>query len=132
MNTQRLQDEATATDASEKRLIRITPMQDQSPIAITTIAFTWDMHDSGTDDPRGLTLVRGREIPASVRMRPECKAVIETLLGLEEVAFVILPPRHSSNMLHVGRLSLADEKTIMLRVAAALSDFNIEVVNPAP
>ena len=132
MTAQSLRAEATATNTSETRQIRVSAMQNQSPIAIFTIAFTWVMHDSGTDDPRGITLVRGQEIPTGVRVLPECKAIIDVLLGLEEVAFIILPPTHSSTMLDVGRLSLANEDAIMLRVAAALRRFNISVVNREP
>jgi hypothetical protein len=132
VTTRSLRAEATTTDTSETRQIHVSAMRDQSPIAIFTIAFSWDMHDSGTDDPRGVVLVKDQGIPAGVRVLPECKAVIDVLLGLDEVAFVILPPSHSSTMLDVGRLSLANQDAIMLRVTATLRDFNISVVNRTP
>jgi len=131
VTTQSLRDGAT-TDDSKPRKMHVTVMQDQSPIAISTIAFSWPMHDSRTDDPRGVVLVKGPDIPADIKMSPECKAVIEALFELDEVAFVVLPPSHSHNMLDVGRLSLADEDAIMRHVIAALEGFNIDVANRTP
>ena len=91
------------------------------------------MHDSGTDDMRGVLIRPGAEIPESIKMLPECRAVITELLSLNEqnnmVAFVIVPPSYSSNTLHVGRTSLANEDVIMQRVAAVLRNFSIVVVN---
>lgn len=132
VTAQSLRAGAATSDTSEMRQIRVSTMPDQSPIAIFTIAFSWDMHDSGTDDPRGVVLVKGQETPAGVRMRPECKAVIDVLLGLDDVAFVILPPKHSSTMLDVGRISLANQDAIMLQVTATLRGCNINVVNRTP
>lgn len=132
VTAQSLQAEATSTDDSKPRKMHVTVMQDQSPIAISTIAFSWPMHDSRTDDPRGVVLVKDQDIPKGIKMSPECKAVIETLLGLDEVAFVILPPSHSCNMMDIGRLSLADEDAIMRHVVAALEGFNIDVANRTP
>lgn len=132
VTAQSLGAEAAATDDSKPRKMHVSVMQDQSPIAISTIAFSWPMHDSRTDDPRGIVLVKGQEIPAGIKMNQECRAVIETLLGLDDVAFVILPPSHSFNMLDVGRLSLADGGAIMRHVAATLESFNIDVDNRTP
>ena len=95
---------------------------------------------NGTTEPRQMflsarqnqapfVLTRGQEIPGSIKMLPEYKAVIELLLDLNEVAFVVVPPSYSSCMLHVGRTMLANEDAIMLRVAAVLKSFNIVIVN---
>lgn len=120
--------QAASTDAAEPRQMYVSAVRHQSPISIFTIVFSWDMH-GGTDDERGLVLVKGQEIPATTKVRQELKAVIDVLLDLDEVVFVVLPAQYGSNMLDVGRISLANEDAIMLRVAATLRNFNVSVVN---
>ena len=119
----------SSNETTEPRQMLLSARQNQAPFVLFTIGFSWDMHDSGTDDPRGIVLTRGQEIPGSIKMLPEYKAVIELLLDLNEVAFVVVPPSYSSCMLHVGRTMLANEDAIMLRVAAVLKGFNIVIVN---
>jgi hypothetical protein len=124
--------QAASADTAEPRQLFLWSERAQSPIAIFTITFgDQKMHDAdiSSDNAYGIVLAKGSGIPQAANASRECKAVIAALLNLDEVAFVILPAQHGSNMLDVGYIESANEDAIMLHVGLVLRSLGVNVVN---